>query len=87
MSPVRILICPNKHRFPVNLEKHQNRNYVMCPKCGARVQVRASLGKLKTNPNWAKTKEEREQARQEEKWRRHPHPPDFEVAPRGARIP
>jgi hypothetical protein len=62
--------CSNGHRFPVNLDKHQDRNYRICPRpnCGARVKVKTSI--WSPNARWARIKAEREQALKEERERR-----------------
>lgn len=61
------VVCPNGHRFPVNLDKHQDRNYRFCPTCKAKVKVTQSILKWSPDVRWARIKEERESARREEK--------------------
>jgi len=53
-----LVTCPNGHRFPVNLKKHQNRNYRLCPHphCGAKVIVKKRFSFL-PNPDWTAMKE------------------------------
>jgi len=57
--PTIIVECSNGHRFPVNLEKHIDRDYVFCPKCREQVKVRKEHF-FSPNPKWMKEKEERE---------------------------
>lgn len=56
--PTILVTCPNGHRFPVNLEKHQNRDYRICPRrgCGERVKIRSRLS-FTPNPDWLAKKE------------------------------
>jgi hypothetical protein len=81
LSEVKVIVkCSNGHRFPVNLEKHTDRDYVFCPKCREQVKVRKEHF-FSPNPKWMKEKEEREDARKEMKLKkRKPVPvPMFEV--------
>lgn len=62
--------CPNGHHFQVNLDKHLDRNYRLCPQCKAKVQVKSSLRNWNPSINWARIKREREDTRKEEKERK-----------------
>lgn len=53
-----IIKCSNGHRFPVNLEKHQNRNYRWCPKCGEQITIKKKHF-WQPNPNWQQEKIDR----------------------------
>ena len=76
---VKMFRCSSGHRFPVNLEKHQYRDYVMCPRrgCGVRVQLRKR--KLSFNPLWQKIKKETRMDRLEAKEKKRKQP---KLAPR-----
>lgn len=67
--------CSKGHRFPVNLDKHKNRNYVICPhaSCYEKVKVRSRF-KFLPNPKWPKIKEEQRDVRREIKARRKEQP-------------
>ena len=63
----KILICPAGHRFPVNMEKHQDDSYVMCPRCGTKITIRKSLRNWKPSAQWAKQKTDREDTKKQMK--------------------
>jgi len=48
-----VVMCPNGHRFPVNPNKHINRNYRLCPHpgCNAKVIIKKRFRFL-PNRNW-----------------------------------
>jgi len=78
------VVCPNGHKFPVNLEKNTNRDYVFCPKCRAKVIVRKKHI-FSPSPTWDREKEEREYTRKEIRQERRPAPvaPQAELYHRG----
>lgn len=52
--------CPDGHKFNINLEKHQNRDYVICPKAGCYNKVKIPRGKkwkFVPNPKWPEEKQ------------------------------
>ena len=58
LSDVKVLVvCPNGHKFPVNLDKHTNRDHVFCPKCKAKVVVRKKHV-FSPSPTWGEEKRE-----------------------------
>lgn len=60
------VVCSNRHRFPVNLEKNRYRAEVYCPKCKDAVVVRKKHF-FSPNPNWEKEKLKQATARAEAK--------------------
>lgn len=55
-----VVRCANGHRFPVNTEKHKDRDHRLCPSCGVRVDAKkiGLLGKeFQPDPNWQAKKE------------------------------
>jgi hypothetical protein len=57
--------CSRGCRFPVNLEKHTDRNYVMCSKHHEQIKVRGSRWTLKHSSTWQEQREENMQRRRE----------------------
>jgi len=52
-----VVTCPNGHSFPVNPNKHSNRNYRLCPHrgCNAKVVIKKRFRFL-PNSNWPEQK-------------------------------
>jgi len=55
---VQVVTCPNGHRFPVNPNKHLDRNYRLCPRrgCNAKVVIKKRFSFL-PNPDWLAMKQ------------------------------
>jgi len=53
-----IVTCPNGHRFPVNPNKHLDRNYRLCPRrgCNTKVVIKKRFSFL-PNPDWTAIKQ------------------------------
>ena len=67
LSENKIMVeCSKGHRFPVNLNKHTDRRYVMCPRCKEEINVRKEHW-FEPNPDWQKIKEEQAGMRREMK--------------------
>lgn len=71
---VEMVRCSSGHGFPVNMDKHQYRDYVLCPRrgCGVRVQLRKR--KVSFNALWPKLKVSLRQSRLEAKERKRKQP-------------
>jgi len=67
------VVCPNGHKFPVNLEKNTNRDHVFCPKCKTKVVVRKKHV-FSPSPTWGREKEESKSTRDEIREMRRPAP-------------
>lgn len=63
MSAIVLVTCDCGRRFPVNPNKHLNRNYRNCPSCLRPIQIRPTLS---FSPN-AKWLEQRESQRAEQR--------------------
>ena len=61
MSEKKIIIveCSQGCRFPVNLNKHRDRDHVFCPKHKEKIKVRKKWF-FEPNPDWEKQKAERQ---------------------------
>ncbi len=71
---VEMVKCSSDHRFPVNLEKHQYRDYVLCPRSGCGVRVQLRKRKVSFNALWPKKKASLRQSRLEAKERKRKQP-------------
>jgi len=61
-----IVTCPQGHNFPVNTDKHQDRGYRICPRCGERVYATKKFWRrpeFKPNPKWQEQKAELDRAK------------------------
>lgn len=69
---VEMVTCSRGHRFPVNMKKHRDQTYVICPHrgCGEKVKIRKR--RFPFNRRWPKIKEQRKQDRLERKERSKP---------------
>jgi len=57
-----VVSCSQGCKFPVNLDKHENRDHVFCPKHHEKIKVRKKHF-FSPNPDWKKEKESRKEAR------------------------
>lgn len=71
---VEMVKCSSGHRFPVNMEKHQYRDYVLCPRRGCGVRVTLRKRKVSFNALWQKIKVETRRDRLEAKERKRKQP-------------
>lgn len=74
---VEMVTCSNGHRFPVNKDKHLDRDYRICPRkgCRERVKVRSKWSFL-PSVHWPRIKEEIESnKRLMKELKRHPPEP------------
>ena len=60
MSEVFLIRCECGRRFPVNPDKHLNRDYRICPFCGRTHRKEGLFSKeFNPNPKWAEMRKQR----------------------------
>lgn len=83
---VETVRCSSGHRFPVNMKKHQNRTYVMCPHRGCHEKVKIRGRRFSFNLEWPKIKAETKESRLEAKEKKRRQPATPQILPGLTRI-
>jgi len=67
MTKKEIIKCSCGNKFPINKDKHKNRNYRICNNCKAKIQISGLSIGWKPNLNWIKEKLFRKEEKRKEK--------------------